>query len=879
MNPAMTSAGHLDKILYAALTRPAKTGADVTVLEHLSHVLQVGQFLCDIANLSEVERNRVLLAAALHDIGKAITDATGQRWEHSRVSAELVPVLLANPVLGEALAEAGIDVDLDAGEIGHVYDLVAEHHHLRPATLLHTPAASLLLVADGVASALEEGHVGALRAMLSGYHQLALDVADQLGLAPWKDVEIHRIDLPKETISDLLLTEKIFEILVPKLDEYDLRLVMREAGTIWVAGSMNNAERLVDEEVSTGDIIEPDLLYAVYTRPGFPRVPRSDTRSLEYLLVDDRTACEVLRDVFCRRGDEVNQVLERHGLTFDVLTALADPEALRSPEKLAEILYQGIRGFFVRAVPETNKILPKTVVEVAGGKANEMDRLKAEAVRMVAEARPDWKDDAEIISRLIARASGGRSITNVIYARRIALEMIEKRKIRFRLREVARLDNIPLGEDPPPLSACKTKRLAPCANCGLRPAVTHATSLLMGPTEGDGLWAFAGARKRAKICAWCHTAAIADLPIAAFQIEGYRRVRELNYMLVRTALSKSKLISVLERLGLIDRLGAEELRREDGPEPLNDNDRALLEDLLGEVPDPDTPAGVAGALSNLRGKGVSAIVLPGSAPLATRAVFALPSAAFFGYQYTNRLPHAVLDLMAMGVIAVLAEKIAPATFSLRATTSRAHINIRAQTVDESELKRSRALWELAEFRRWIAARIPGLQSPDTLDINFVMDLREDPRGAATSLLRSIMRHVPPGANKLAARVIDLAQQIADERRDPLVAAAQEIARELMRAGFLSPSQSVVRPSRSGGWEKRSEWELVGVLRDAWRIYDEQTLTTWLGQLVSDKPNERERLERVGTRWREACGGDIARLGRMIAEQAPLLVLEAGRGIA
>src|SRR5690606_37689203 len=109
--------------------------------------------------------------------------------------------------------------------------------------------------------------------------------------------------------------------------------------------------------------------------------------------------------------------------------------------------------------------------------------------------------------------------------------------------------------DPPEILRSKQKYKAPCAACARHLATVQASTLLMGPTEGDGLWASAGARKKAKICAWCHMAGIADLPIVSVRKRGTRHVREANYLLVRSILSRDALIAVLEKLGLLTGTG------------------------------------------------------------------------------------------------------------------------------------------------------------------------------------------------------------------------------------------------------------------------------------------------------------------------------------
>src|SRR5690606_21139168 len=209
-----------------------------TVMEHLSHVLQVALFMTEGLDLPEDEKNRVCLAAALHDLGKTVTAPTGKRWFHALESADLIEAALAEPHFAAALREIGLNPELDADELDRVKELVAEHHAIPAAALLHTPSAVIILAADGVASGLEMGWCGPIRTVIGGgYHESALALAEAMDLDPWADVSIRKLTLPSDTISDLLLAEKVFEAIKARLEELGFRTVMRESASLWIAGA------------------------------------------------------------------------------------------------------------------------------------------------------------------------------------------------------------------------------------------------------------------------------------------------------------------------------------------------------------------------------------------------------------------------------------------------------------------------------------------------------------------------------------------------------------------------------------------------------------------------------------------------------------------
>jgi hypothetical protein len=857
-------------LLSRALLRPAKTGADVTVLEHLSHTLQVLDFLCRSSGLDGTEVNRLRLATALHDIGKAVTQAEGRQWRHARAGADLLPSLLSDNVLAPMLREAGIVIPECSAEVASVARLIAEHHGLTMPTCLETPAAPLMVVADGVASALEEGWAGTVASMVRGsaYHRGALSVAEATGLSGhWDKCTIHRVEMPADTISELLLAERVTDILKERLVDFGAEIVVREAACMWIATRATGIEAILEHTtIATGDVLDRSELAGVYVRPGFPRVPMIDTRSLEFLLIDDATATTVLRDVLMRRGAATATILESQGLTFDTLTADLTQEGRLDPNLVAEALYAGIRAFFIRHAPQSEPLLCRTAAEAALGNAAHITRDKDQAVALVRKAHPRLGADAAVIGNLISRSSSARSITNVLYARRLALQSLQTGAVSFRLSEVAYVDGTPLVDAPDDLVAGHRRSKVPCACCALRPAAVAASSLVMGPTEGDGLWASAGGRKKSRICGWCHSAGIADLSIAAFRMDGRRRVRETNYLLVRSALSREVLESVLFKLGLV---AASHLADETMAEAPDASEMDLIDALLGTDPGPESALGVRGALAIAGCRGVHATVLPGNTPLATQAVFALPSASFFGLGASQGVNQGVLDLLALGLVDALASALPGTAFAMRATTCRSRVSLRGESVEAAELAKARICLELAELRRELARQVPGLQSPDAVDVGFVLMLQSDPRRAAASLIRDLMRTPVEQNDRIVRRIVDLVSRTLE---CPATVRARALTASLQAFGLLKGRRGVMRRTRSGGWDARSELDMIGPMLGLWRVGDADGWRRWAATHAAGlAPAPRTALE---TLVLEIPAIEAGAFARMMAHQAPLLVIEA-----
>lgn len=875
------------RVLAATLVRPAKTDVRITVMEHLSHVVQVALHLTAEVGIEPRERNRVCLAAALHDLGKAVTRPNGERWYHATESAALVDDVLKDPLFRGALEEAGLDLDLTGEELDRVCDLVARHHGLGAESLLHTPSAVLMVLADAIASALEEGWCGSIPDILAGrpIQSTGLALAEACGWGRWLETAIRKIEFPTDTISDLLLAERVITALTPHIEAAGLQVVMRDAGTVWLGGEPASVEALLEHEIAVEDILDTDLLGEVYDRPGAPRVPTYSVESLEYLLLNDRVACSVLQSVFESAGDAKKRVLEDHGLTWDVLTAGRTIEEVTDPETLTQLLYGGIRARLATLSTEAGRLVPESVESLIALPRREGEARLREAADCVARDNPDLpRTEIDVIRKAITVNNAGRSVVNVWLARAAQRDRVLAREVAFRLADVASLDGRPLASDPPPIARNRQKYSAPCAACPRGTASIQATTLIMGATEGDGMWSSAGVRKKPRICAWCHMAGITDLPLVSVRKRGTRHVRETNYLMVTSVLSRTALLTALRHLGLLTGEAVAIAEREiAGTEDhtLSADDEDLLGALFGEVPEPTSVLGVVGLLDGLSSRGVNAILLPGRTPLATRCVFALPSAAFFGFHRTGDMNQEVMDVVSAGVMSVLRRHLGPSTFTLRATSSRAAVTLRSSRLGDADLAWAEAAWSLAEIRRKTAFHVPGLQDPDSLDTGFVLRLTQDPRAAAAGFLRDLRRTAPPGTNALADRIAAHVREMDRARPCPVTGFLQSTTRRLVRAGLIEAGKGLVRRTATG-WTARSEGGMTGALLDLWRVGSEEGFDHWLDTLTDRAPEAIGEITQIRGdlhRLRADAGTTMSHVLRRFNAEAVLLVLEATSGAA
>ncbi|RMD59142.1 HD domain-containing protein [Candidatus Parcubacteria bacterium] len=302
------------------LTLPGKTEPRITIFEHSSDVFQVAKYLLAKNEPSVHNPDLVLAGALLHDVGKIDQDIkTGKQWVHQPHSAKYLRPLLDHPRMKTLLSDNGLDLTKIQ------YDdllLICEHHHdlpTQPALLRRCPDALLVSVSDVIASALESGWCGEIRKMLSSsnYVGLNLTLLENLGLNGGLDGEIHRIDLPGESVADSLLNDLIFRDMSKQMPSAGLEPILQKWRSIWIVGDQNAIRNfLADYTVNPRTLYDSaNLADEIYegVLAAMPSPGALSADSIRYLLVNERIARKVALGLVDRK--RVRQAWEHFGLS------------------------------------------------------------------------------------------------------------------------------------------------------------------------------------------------------------------------------------------------------------------------------------------------------------------------------------------------------------------------------------------------------------------------------------------------------------------------------------------------------------------------------------------------------------------------------------
>lgn len=291
------------------ITLPGKTDPQLTVFEHSSDVYHIALYLLE-AN-QDVVRNPDLVKAGalLHDVGKIEQDLRQKQWVHQPHSAKYLQPLLDHPRLQQLLA----DNDINMSDVN--YDdllLICEHHHdipTRPDLLRRNPDALLVSVADVLASAIEGGWLGNIREMLqtSPYIRLNTTLLKNLELDSGLEGEIHRIDLPAESVPDALLCDLIYRDMSQKLKLQGMTPLLQKNGSLWVNAD-EDALRvfLADYTVNPRDLykvadIDDTVFESLLTSPSMPPAGSLEPANLKFLLLNEQIARRMAASLVLRK--------------------------------------------------------------------------------------------------------------------------------------------------------------------------------------------------------------------------------------------------------------------------------------------------------------------------------------------------------------------------------------------------------------------------------------------------------------------------------------------------------------------------------------------------------------------------------------------------
>lgn len=291
------------------LTLKGKTDPELTIFEHSSDVYHIALYLLE-ANKEVVQNPALVKAGALlHDVGKIEQDIRQKQWVHQPHSSKYLRPLLDHPRMQMLLTENGIDVN----SIKHDdLLLICEHHHdipTRPDLLRLNPEVLLVSVADALASSLEGGWLGNIQEMLqaSPYIKLNTVLLRNLELDAGLDGEIHRIDLPADSIPNALLADLIYRDMCIQLRERGMTPLLQKHGSLWVKAQLGTLQAFLENysvnprQLYQSAEIDDDVFESMLSSPAMPPPGVLEPSNMRFLLLNERIAQKLAASIALRK--------------------------------------------------------------------------------------------------------------------------------------------------------------------------------------------------------------------------------------------------------------------------------------------------------------------------------------------------------------------------------------------------------------------------------------------------------------------------------------------------------------------------------------------------------------------------------------------------
>ena len=859
-------------IYEAYLSLPAKTEPPLSLFEHSSDVLQVLDYLI-AQNSTAVQHPDLIRAAALvHDVGKMARDLSGGRWIHTPHSAEFLDSLLAHPRFCELLNLAHIDLSKVDREL--LLKICERHHCQSPELLRSCKDVVLVGVADALASAVEAGTVGQIEEILrrSPYLQVSLELIRSLGFKEGFDSEVHRIDLPGQSVEDALLADMIFQVLAERSVEIGIVPIIQKWSSLWVIGKANSITASLKEfSVDPKQLYESIFAETIYDSilDGISADIWTQIDRVKILLVSESPARRLAIRLYTRRS--LRPVFEQLNLSHVIDTA---GEFFAEGLTIGiDTLWSQIRTKLLDLIPEL--VLPVNITEniarvAAGdfkrielgiyanpenktGKGQEKEQI-SQAARVNRDALRNTSTDAssaagELLKLFDASHNSYPSLTNVLLEFEKTQLAIASSAYSLPLAQVTFVDGLALQ------SAGEIKNPDLCPVCRRFTNELQSQALITGNPKADSIYkTFQKGPVQIKVCRWCFLAGYVDLPLAKITREGRSIGKSREYLLLKSPLPKEKLQWLVDfvrraREPQQEQSEADVERQAD----FNGEDFKQLEAMLG----------VDAGFDELAVLGVS------RKRLANLKGFVLPSVNLLGNFVAIRIPFERLvgeDSVSGGVQRELVKasmhefrEITGAVSMHYMVCGEAPFSVCGRPVEIEDMRRANVAYKIAN--RY--ARVGKYQQ---LNSGLFMLLLTSPRQAVTRVLRVRRRqdggkYVP--GETLIKEVIEMAESIAQQ--DWKFDLGQRITSVLVEVDLLPKARSFWKSPQ----EKFSGVELTKWLRRLKMARDESSLRQWGTQLINAL-----KAGRIASReFKEARGIEIRPPGEETVAKVLALVEE------
>ena len=513
---------------------PGKTNPKLGIFEHSNNVFQVAQYLIR-KNISQVgdEKDLLLIGALVHDIGKIEHHITGNRWIHTRYSSKHLDDLLNDERFRLLLEDNKLDPNIDRAMLLKIGE---EHHRCSPSLLAQCKGVILVSIADVIASCLEDGLVGKIEDLLSSnpYTQINLELTRSLGFTEGFSNEVHRVDLPGHSIEDVLLANMIFEQLATELSQTNVEILLQKLGTLWLVGN-----ELEIRDILSNFKVDPITLY----RSSFDDVVFANIldeippllfqpSSLKFLFVNETVAIkEAIRII---SSPKYRKIFECYDLShlIDQAFHIFEDGLDKGVEALWEKVYERI--FDIVNISD----LPKKIVSEG---IKEVKKIAGLAESISGLDKRTVQDVTELLKLFDCSDPAYRSLTNVIIEFRKMIIRIKKGCYSLRIADFALLDGMPMVQQSMP----SNKKLCPV--CRRFPHKLQAQALITGSPKTDSAFQiFRKSYANIQICRWCFLAGYMDIPISRIQIQGQRRVKQREHLLINSPMSRDRLQGLLD---------------------------------------------------------------------------------------------------------------------------------------------------------------------------------------------------------------------------------------------------------------------------------------------------------------------------------------------